>query len=135
MEFLHRIRESMDTPRGRAVAVALSLTAVAGAITIAIVFWPTGVNPDVANRRKQGRPIPVYCKACNWSGTTNVQDEQKYPVACPKCGEEKAFEARRCYGCKELFAMPEKLLYSCPRCGYKYDDRKTPPGGLPPMDR
>ena len=129
MELIDRIRGGMETGPGRWVAIAVIVLALGGA---AVLFFARGNDAAsrVADRKARGIPTLVYCKACKASSRVRIKEGQQLPVECPKCGAPQAVAGLRCNGCDEVFPIPDKLVYKCPKCDFRYDDRPTkPPGG------
>ena len=129
---LSRIREWMDTPRGK---WTITLGAL-GVLVLAIATWLFGPGDTVAERerlRAAGRKVLYYCRACKAAGkmTLRINSEHpgqfadQFPAACPQCDHKQAVLGLKCVKCRKIFEKPPagQRLYHCPHCDHKYDLR------------
>ncbi len=128
---ISQIREFINTGAGRWVAGIVVVGLVAVGVLVAYSYRG-GPEMRFEQIRGKGRPAPLLCKACGYTGEAKVPLQQEFPMECPNCGSKQLIEGLKCLGCPKIFEKPTQLVFRCPQCGYFYDDRE-PSGEGPDM--
>ena len=125
------IREFINTGAGRWIAGIVVVGLVAVGVLVAYSYR-SGRESEIEQVHSLTQQLPVLCKACGYTGEVKVPRRQEFPMDCPNCGKQQLVVGLKCLGCPKIFEKPTQLVFSCPRCGYQYDDRE-PGGGGPDM--
>ncbi len=63
-------------------------------------------------------PVRVQCGHCGYTATLQVPMTQKFPIKCPKCGQQACQPLWRCRHCgAEFVPEPTQHPVRCPKCG------------------
>jgi len=125
---MFRVREFLNSALGRVVVIGALVLILAGG-AFRILRDSTQIEADQI--RAQGRNVLYYCSTCGAGGEIHVAFDATFPMDCPKPGcDGKAVRAFRCANpkCRQIIAAEDRPVYSCPHCGYVYDNRLTPAG-------
>ena len=129
MDAIRAAREWMNEGAGRWICIASAVVLIAAA---GYGIYRHATHSQADSVIAEGRKMRILCEACGHSERARLPFDQTFPMACPKCGEEKAVWAQKCTGCGEVFARPTKeSVYQCPKCKAEYRAFRSGGGGDP----